>query len=80
MVELGAIVIGFTQVAKQYGVPSKWLPILAIVIAVALTTGIAYNNGTDLVGGVLSGLVLGLTSTGLYGAGKNIVNAKSDAK
>jgi len=61
-----AIVTGLTEVIKRTGVlESKWMPLIAIIIGIA---GAWY-----LELGVITGIILGLTSVGLYQTAKNTV-------
>ncbi|MBI5414897.1 hypothetical protein HZA38_05295 [Candidatus Peregrinibacteria bacterium] len=74
--EIGAITAGLTEILKSFGVPHKWAPVFAIAIAVAFSLFSAYRGGTDMVDAILSGLIIGLTTTGLYKAGKEISKAR----
>ncbi|MEM4270914.1 MAG: holin [Candidatus Pacearchaeota archaeon] len=69
-----SIIIGLTEVIKRLGVATKWLPLIAIGLGVALAYG-----GTFL--GVFSkplflGIVCGLSACGLYDVGKRSVLRK----
>jgi len=61
-----AIVTGLTEVIKRTGVlESKWMPLIAIIIGIA---GAWY-----LELGVITGIILGLTSVGLFETAKGTV-------
>lgn len=79
-VEIAAIAAGFTEIAKSFGLPHKWSPIVAIGIAILFSLLEVYRigYGGDYIDAALSGMVIGLTTTGLYKAGKEMT--KSGAK
>ena len=65
-----AIIIGIGQVLKAIGLNGKWMPLVAIAL------GLILNFGGKFVGAanwelVVSGIVIGLTSVGLYSSVKN---------
>ena len=61
---LVAIVVGLTEVIKKTGMPTKYLPFVALVIGVLLGYG---TDGTD---GILNGIIMGLVASGSYDVGK----------
>lgn len=64
-----AIVLGLTELIKQLGVPSRFcqLASLAIGIVIAfLVDGITTTS-------ILSGIVYGLSASGLYSGGKTTI-------
>ena len=56
-----AIIVGLTEAIKQYGVPSKFCPTIAILIGALL----GYLENPTL-NGVIYGVTLGATVTGGY--------------
>lgn len=65
---LTAIVVGLSEVIKRAGVPSKYIPILALVIGVGFNFGFKFMGSTNaelLVGGILASL----TACGFYDLG-----------
>lgn len=64
------LIIGLVEAAKRVGLPSKWSPVLAVVLG--LLAGIMLLFPEDLRQGVVVGLALGLSATGLYSGAKNI--------
>lgn len=74
--ELGAVVVGLTGVAKELGIESKYLPIIAISIGAFLSMGIAQGRGEPLIGGLLNGIMIGATATGLIKTSGSLI-AKS---
>jgi hypothetical protein len=71
---LGAITAGLTEMAKQARMPSQFAPPMAVVIAIGVNCAhVAINMGTDpalLWKAGLEGLIVGLTTAGLYRIGK----------
>lgn len=69
---LTAITIGLTEVVKRLlpaSLKSRLTPVIALIFAVALSVGSAGFNFTS----ILIGLVIGLSSVGLYGGTKSVV-------
>ena len=67
MVEISLLIVALTELSKQY-LPSKYAPLLATDL------GLAYGLYYDLsIAGALSGLAIGLGTTGLYRAAKSII-------
>ena len=62
--ELSALIAGATQVFKQVGVPSKYLPVIAVVISTGLSLLIAKTFNIDV---ALQGFATGLATTGVIG-------------
>jgi hypothetical protein len=78
MLEFGiiiAVLIGLGQVAKQLGLPNKYIPVMNLVLGV--TIGLIGGLGSDLsiVEQIVTGSVIGLTASGLYDQ-KKIVSPK----
>jgi hypothetical protein len=69
MLELGvviAVLIGLGQIAKQLGLPTKYIPLMNLVLGVAV--GLLGGLGADisLLEQIIAGAVVGLTASGLY--------------
>jgi hypothetical protein len=73
------IVTGLVQVVKPLGLPAKWAPLLALLLGLAGSVGFSYTAGeATLQVAVVQGLVVGLSSSGLYswiGTGTNAVKS-----
>ena len=63
------ILLALVEAAKRFGIPAKYAPIVSII------GGIAYGlfTGGLTVEAGLSGLVIGLSASGLYSGGKSVV-------
>ena len=74
-IQIIPIVIGLTQLVKQLDLmATKYMPLVALVIAGALTT--AQHFTPDTYQSILQTFVWGLTASGLYGAGKEVLEIK----
>lgn len=66
---VGAI-IAVVTLAKESGFPTKYCPVLALVLGVA--AGVFFVQPHDLQQGVVEGLALGLSAIGVYSGVKNV--------
>lgn len=64
------LIIGMVEIVKRAGLPSKWSPVFAVVLG--LLAGMLLLFPEDIRQGVVVGLALGLSATGLYSGTKNI--------
>lgn len=58
------VVVGVIEACKMAGLPSRWAPILSILLGI----GGAGFLGGDLQDIVIQGMVVGLSASGLYSA------------
>ncbi|PAV27833.1 hypothetical protein CIL05_19995 [Virgibacillus profundi] len=65
------LIVGLVEVLKRSGLPKRLLPIAALLFGVA--AGIFYVFPNDLKSGIIAGIVMGLSASGLYSGSKNIV-------
>jgi hypothetical protein len=68
-----ALVLGMTQVFKQFGYSDRFTPIFAVLMGI-LINSVANIGGT--VEQALWGIVAGLTAVGLYSGTKTVVTGK----
>ncbi|MFS8652412.1 MAG: hypothetical protein FWJ66_10930 [Caldibacillus sp.] len=68
-VALIPIITGLVGVFTQLGLRKKFAPIVSLVLG--LLIGIFYVYPGDIKGGILVGIMLGLSATGLYSGVKN---------
>lgn len=73
IIGLAGLTVGLVEIVKQTGIKSKLIPFLALAIGVAL----AFVSGDFIKVAtwqekVLTGLMLGLSSMGLYSGGKTL--------
>lgn len=64
------VIVGLVEAGKKAGLPDKWSPLLSLVLG--LVAGLAALFPGDPVQGVVVGLALGLSATGLYSGAKNV--------
>lgn len=68
-VALIPIITGFVGVFSQLGLRKKFAPIVSLILG--LLIGVFYVYSDDLKGGILVGIMLRLSATGLYSGTKN---------
>ena len=66
-----ACVIGLVQLAKNIGLDSKWAGLLAVLLGIVGTLGLAYY--TTFSATIFTGIVVGLSAAGIYSTGKKLV-------
>lgn len=59
--------MGLVDVAKRAGLPNKYAPVVSLVIGIGL--GLATNTG-NIQSGVITGIAIGLSASGLYSGTK----------
>lgn len=64
------LILGLIEIAKGTGLPTKWSPVLAVSLGILLGVLILYPE--NLGQGVIVGIGLGLSATGLYSGTKNV--------
>lgn len=64
------ILTGISELAKRVGLPAKWTPLFSVMLGVVF--GVLYVSPNDFMSGIVNGLVIGLSSVGLYSGPKNI--------
>lgn len=73
------IIIGLIEVVKTVcGLDSKLAPVLAIVLGLAASFGLAYYSDTVAFEAVVTGLAIGLSAVGLYSGSKNVAERYRD--
>jgi hypothetical protein len=71
-VALIPLIIGLVQVLKYFGFGKKWfLPLASLLFGVL--AGVIYVNPYDVKEGILIGLLMGLSASGMYSGGKAIL-------
>jgi hypothetical protein len=59
-----AVDIGLVQLAKTAGLPTRWCPLLAVVLGIVGLLSLTFFQPVTEV--IFTGIVIGLTSVGLY--------------
>ncbi|TXL65641.1 hypothetical protein FHP05_05830 [Cerasibacillus terrae] len=65
------LITGLVQVFKVAGLPKKFLPLVSLLLGIG--GGVFYISPGDLKGGIIIGIVLGLSASGLYSGTKNMM-------
>lgn len=71
-VPLVAIVVGLTEVVKRAGLNNRYTPVVALFFGVALSLVVNLSTGIALEN-IITGLVLGLTASGIWSSTKTTV-------
>lgn len=75
-------ILALVTIAKDQGLPTRWAPVLAIVLGVALAIfdALAISQGSvaNWYEPVAKGVVLGLSASGLYDGARAIGSKKTD--
>jgi len=74
-VALIAVIVGLVEVLKRAGLPKRFLPLASLFFGIA--TSILYIYPTDLKGGIIVGIMIGLSASGLYSSTKNTIEKKA---
>ncbi|MDY0410371.1 hypothetical protein ACFFIS_16735 [Virgibacillus soli] len=70
------LILGLVELFKGLGLKRKFLPVVSVVLG--LGAGIFYVYPEDVKGGILFGLMLGLSASGLYSGTKNTLDKSSE--
>jgi len=62
-----AVVVGLTEIIKQFGVDKKYLPIASLILGVLV--GVFYLGGS-LEENIMYGVIIGLSASGLFDQSK----------
>lgn len=65
------LIIGLVELLKGVGLPKRYLPVASLIFGIAV--GVFYVYPDDLKGGILVGIMLGLSASGLYSGTKNTI-------
>jgi len=68
-VALIGLIVGLVEVLKKAGLPKRFLPLSSLIFGVA--AGTLYVYPTNLKAGIIVGLMMGLSASGLYSGTKN---------
>ena len=71
---LTALVIGLAELCKKCGLPSKWIPLVDVILGLfggIFVFGLEFNYG--MLKGVVIGLAIGLSACGLFSGIKNVL-------
>lgn len=69
-------IIGLVEVLKYFHLPKQLLPIAALTLGI--TAGIVYVYPGNVKAGILVGLMMGLSASGMYSSGKAMIEKEQD--
>ncbi|MFC5587642.1 hypothetical protein ACFPRA_01800 [Sporosarcina soli] len=69
------LIIGMVELLKMYGMKRRLLPLMALAFGVL--GGIFYIYPDDPKAGILVGIMMGLSASGLYSGGKAVVEREN---
>lgn len=70
------LIIGLVEVLKRIGLPKKLTPLASLILGIA--AGIYYIYPEDIKKGILIGVMVGLSASGLYSGTKNTIENHSN--
>ncbi|MBK5242613.1 hypothetical protein [Clostridium sp.] len=56
------------EVIKKAGLPNRFAPLASIIIGVGF--GLIFENSGDIKNAIITGLIMGMSASGLYSGGK----------
>jgi L-cystine uptake protein TcyP (sodium:dicarboxylate symporter family) len=65
------LIVGVVELLKQLGLPVKFSALVAAILGIVI--GVIYIAPNDILQGILVGLAMGLSASGLYSGVKNTI-------
>jgi len=65
------LIIGLSEVIKRLGFNQKFIPVINLILG--LIAGIVFISPGNIKVGIIQGIFIGLSASGLYSGTKNIV-------
>lgn len=72
------IITGLIEIAKKMGLPKKFSPLIAL--ALGIIAGVVYIEPQDVAGGIIIGIAVGLSASGLYEYSKDTIEGAKKSK
>jgi high-affinity Fe2+/Pb2+ permease len=72
------IITVLVDVLKKAGLPAKFAPLTSFIIGIVF--GIVFQNNGDIKNGIITGLIMGMSASGLYSGGKEVSRAAREMK
>lgn len=69
------LIIGLVQLLRMTGLKNRFLPLASLIFGIL--AGIFYVYPEDIKGGILIGLMMGLSASGMYSGGKALVEKEA---
>jgi len=68
---LTPIIVGLVEVAKRIGLPSRYCPLLAVLLGIGIS--FAYQAVPNYPEMLLGGVMAGLTAVGLFSGARSVI-------
>jgi len=65
------LIIGLSEVIKRIGFNQKFIPVVNLILGLA--AGIIFTSPDNIKVGIIQGIFIGLSASGLYSSTKNVV-------
>ncbi len=72
------IITMLVDVIKKAGLPKKFAPLTSTLLGVIF--GVVFENNGDIKNGIITGLIMGMSASGLYSSGKEVSNSVREMK
>jgi hypothetical protein len=67
------IITILVDVIKKAGLPKKFAPLISLILGVIF--GLVFENNGDIRNAIITGLIMGMSASGLYSGGKEASKA-----
>ena len=72
------IITMLVDVLKKAGLPTKFAPLTSLILGVIF--GIVFQNDGGIKNGIITGLIIGMSASGLYSGGKEVSKVAREMK
>ena len=72
------IVTIIVDMIKKAGMPSKFAPLASLIIGVFF--GVLFESNGDYKNGIIVGIIMGMSASGLYSNGKEVTKSVKEMK
>jgi hypothetical protein len=72
------VITMLVDIFKKAGLPTKFAPLTSLILGVIF--GMVFQNNGDIKNGIITGLIMGMSASGLYSGGKEVSKAARELK
>ena len=72
------IITMLVDVIKKAGLKAKFAPITSVILGVVF--GLIFENNGDIKNGIITGIIMGMSASGLYSGGKEFSKSVREMK
>lgn len=72
------IITMLVDVLKRAGLPKKFAPLTSLILGVVF--GMVFLNDGDIKNAIITGLIIGMSASGLYSGGKEVSKAAREMR